>query len=129
MSLTVADAPDSVRAWLIGADMARSLSAIGVCVVVAWLCLRLFVGKPFVRSMTWGGIGIVAILVILSSMGAPLLDGIANAQAAIALDLVELHPFVVVFDPAPIGGVRARRRGRRVRDRATLQRDSEGGLV
>ncbi|QAY73093.1 hypothetical protein ET445_06760 [Agromyces protaetiae] len=102
MDVTLRDAPDSVRAWLIGADMARSLSSIGICAVVAWLCLRLFVGKPFVRTVTWG-IGIVAILVLLSGMAAPLFDGIAKAQAAIALDLDELAPFLVAIDPAPIG--------------------------
>lgn len=90
------------RAAFIAAGILSSLLTVGICAVVVWLCLRVFVGKPFVRSATWG-IGIVAILVILVALGRPTLLGVANAEAAAALDVDQLPVFLVAFDPAPIG--------------------------
>ncbi|WP_395640398.1 hypothetical protein [Pseudolysinimonas sp.] len=90
------------RAAFIAAGILTSLLTLGICAVVVWLCLRVFVGKPFVGSATWG-IGIVAILVVVVALGRPALLGVANAEAAAALDLDQLPVFLVAFDPAPIG--------------------------
>lgn len=102
VTLVVEGAPPGTRAALVGAAILTSLLTIGICAVVAWLCLRVFVGRPFVRSATWG-IAVVAILVLLAGLGAPTLSGIANAEAAVALGLDELAPFLVTLDLAPLG--------------------------
>lgn len=102
VTLVVDGAPDSARAALIVAAVVTSLLTIGICAAVAWLCLRVFVGRPFVRSATWG-IGIVAILVIVAGMAAPFFTGLANAETAKALGLDELPALLIVFDAAPLG--------------------------
>lgn len=102
VTLTVDDLSGGGRAALIGALLVSSLLTVGICAVVAWLCLRVFVGRPFVRSATWG-IGVVAILVIAAALGAPALHGVANAEAAAVLDSEALPVFLVAIDPAPIG--------------------------
>lgn len=101
VTLVVDGAPDSARAALIVAAVVSSLLTIGICAAVAWLCLRVFVGRPFVRSATWG-IGVVAILVIVTGMAAPFFTGLANAETAKALELDELPILLIVFDPAPV---------------------------
>lgn len=68
------------RGALIAAAVLSTLLTIGICAVLIWLCLRVFLGRPFVRSATWG-IGFVAILVLLAGLGAPFLRGIANTEA------------------------------------------------
>lgn len=64
----------------VAATVSSSLLVVGICVVVAWLCLRVFVGKPFVRSATWG-IAAVAILVLVGGLWAPFLRGVASTEA------------------------------------------------
>lgn len=102
VDVVVSELPAGAVAALAGTAIASSLLTVGICLVVAWLCLRVFLGKPFVRSATWG-IGIVAILLIASALGGPLLTGIAHAEAAQALDIEELAPFMVRVDLAPLG--------------------------
>ena len=90
------------RAALIAAAVLASLLTIGICAAVIWLCVRVFVGKPFVRSATWA-IGGVSILVILVALAGPALRGVAQAEAAAALDTELLPVFLVAIDPAPLG--------------------------
>jgi hypothetical protein len=125
-TLVVDGAPTAARAALIGAEALGALLAVGICTAVAWLCLRVFVGRPFVRSAAWA-IGGVAILVIASALGRPLLTGIAHAEAARDLGIEQVAPFAAQVDLAPIGWgvalivlVAAFELGRR------LQRDTEG---
>jgi hypothetical protein len=125
-TLVVDGAPSSVRGALIAADALGALLAVGICAAVVWLCLRVFVGRPFVRSAE-GAIGAVAILVILAGVGGPLLRAVAHGEAARSLHLDQVAPFVLELDPAPIGWgfalivlVAAFELGRR------LQRDTEG---
>lgn len=101
-TLEVSGIPDSARAALIAATVAGSLLTVGICAVVAWLCLRVFIGRPFVRSATWG-IGIVAILVLVAGVGGPVLTAIGHAETALALGLDEVAPFMVTVDLAPVG--------------------------
>ena len=90
------------RVYLIAATLLSSLLTLGICAVVIWLCVRVFLGRPFVRSVTWG-IGVVAILVIVAGLGVPTLTATGYAEAALVLGIDELAPFVVEVDPAPLG--------------------------
>jgi hypothetical protein len=90
------------RAAMIAAAVLASLLTIGICAAVIWLCVRVFVGKPFVRSATWA-IAAVSILVIVAALGVPAVLGVAHAEAALALGTDELPMFLVTVDPAPIG--------------------------
>lgn len=90
------------RAALMASAALATLLTVGICAVVAWLCLRVFVGRPFVRSATWG-IAVVAILVIAAGLGVPALLGVAHAEAAAAVGSDLLPVFLVEIDPAPLG--------------------------
>jgi hypothetical protein len=102
VDLTVGALPGGAIVALVAAAVLTSLLTVGICLVVAWLCLRVFLGKPFVRSATWG-IGAVAILVLLSGLGGPLLTAIAYADTASAFAITELAPFMVEIDLSPLG--------------------------
>lgn len=102
VDFTVASLPDGATAALVGAAAIGAALTIGVCGVVALLCVRILLGRPFVRSATWG-IAVVAILVLLAALGRPLLTGVAHAEAAAGLGLDALAPFAVELDPAPLG--------------------------
>jgi len=101
VTLTV-DLSTGGRAALIAAAVLASLLTVGICAAVVWLCVRVFVGKPFVRSATWA-IAAVSILVIIAALGGPALSGVAHAEAAHALGTDDLPMFLVTVDPAPIG--------------------------
>lgn len=101
-TLDVTGAPSAARGWLIAATVVGSLLTLGICVVLAWLCLRVFLGKPFVRSATWG-IGTVAILVILAGAVAPVLTAVGHAEVASALGIDAMTPFLVEINLAPWG--------------------------
>ncbi|QEE60550.1 hypothetical protein FVA74_02420 [Salinibacterium sp. dk2585] len=104
VSITVESIPVEARGFLIAAAILSSLLVIGICAVVAWLCVRVFVGRPFVRSATWG-IGVASILVILAGLGTPFLTGLAHAEIVESLNLEEagLPLFMVDIDMAPLG--------------------------
>jgi hypothetical protein len=101
VTVVISGLSDGARGALIAAAVLTSLLTIGICTVLVWLCLRVFVGKPFVRSATWG-IGSVAILVLLGGLGAPFLRGIASTEAVnqVAADGALL---VAELDLAPLG--------------------------
>lgn len=101
VDLTVTGLPGAARAALVAAAVVGSLLSIGIATVLAWLCLRVFIGRPFIRSAAWG-IAAVAILVMVVGVLVPLLTAVANAEAAAALDLGELPPLMVGVDLAPI---------------------------
>lgn len=102
VTLVVDGLPAGARAALVAAAVLGSLLTVGICAVVAWLCLRVFVGRPFVRSATWG-IGIVSILIVLVTLARPTLLGVAHAEAAALTGLDALPDFLVAFDPTPLG--------------------------
>ena len=125
VTLVIAGLPDGPRAALIAAAALTSLLTIGICAVLAWLCLRVFVGKPFVRSATLG-IGGIAILILLAGLGAPFLRGIASTEAVIQVGADDAL-LIADVDLAPLGWafallviVAAFEIGQR------LQRDAEG---
>ena len=102
VTLVVADLPDSARAALIAATVLSSLLTVGICAAVVWLCLRVFVGRPFVRSATTG-ISVVAILVLLAGLGGPFLRGIANTEAVAIAGYDGLALLLFDVDLAPLG--------------------------
>ena len=104
LSLSIVGLPPAARGFLIAAEVSSSALVIGICAVLAWLCLRVFVGRPFVRSATWG-IGIVAVLVVAGGFGSSILRGIAHAEIALFLDLTDgaLPILSLPLDPAPLG--------------------------
>ncbi|MBG6054881.1 hypothetical protein IWX81_001292 [Salinibacterium sp. CAN_S4] len=102
VTLTVAELSAGGRAFLIGAAVLTWLLVIGICAVVAWLCVRVFHGKPFGAAATWG-IGAVSLLVILSGLGTPTLNGMAAQRALVGLDLEQFPMFLVTVDLAPLG--------------------------
>lgn len=101
VTLVIAGLSDGSRAALIAAAVLTSLLTIGICAVLAWLCLRVFVGKPFVRSATWG-IGGVAILTLLAGLGAPFLRGIASTEAVMQVGADDAL-LIADVDLAPLG--------------------------
>lgn len=102
LTLTATGLSGSIRGLLITADILTALVAIGICAVVAWLCVRVLVGRPFVRSATWG-IGIVAILIVTGGLLGPLFESIANAEIVMTLDISRLPAFLAVLDLSPLG--------------------------
>ncbi|MGM7698791.1 hypothetical protein [Microbacterium sp. A84] len=102
LTLTATGLSGSIRGLLITASILTALVAIGICAVVAWLCVRVLVGRPFVRSATWG-IGIVAILVVAGGLLGPLFESLANAEIVMTLDITGLPVFLAVLDLSPLG--------------------------
>lgn len=102
VTLSVDGLDAASRGWLIAASIAAALVTISVCAAVAWLCVRVFLGRPFVRSATWA-IGIVAIVVMVGGMGSALFTGLAHAELARFLDTDALPALMVQLDLAPFG--------------------------
>lgn len=104
VTMTVEAMPASVRGWMIAATILGSLVSIGICAALVWLCLRVFVGRPFVASAT-KAVGIAAILVIAGGLGGSLFTGISNAEVANVIGLAgtSLPAFTFVVDLAPLG--------------------------
>ena len=104
LTLTAEGVPGSARALLITSAILGALVTVGICAVVAWLCVRILIGSPFVRSATWG-IGIVSILVVAGGLGDALFRSIAHAEIVDALDLsgAGLPVFLATVDLAPLG--------------------------
>ena len=105
--ITVRGLGATARGWFVAEAAASMLLTIGLCVVVAWLGMRLLYGGPFVRSVTWA-VGGAAILVVASGMSASLFGAIARAEVVEFLGLPEgsgegLAAFVMTLDPAVLG--------------------------
>ncbi|MEE6288939.1 hypothetical protein V2J52_14895 [Georgenia sp. MJ173] len=52
VTITVEGAPQSARWLLWGADAVSSLAAIGICLALLWLCVRVARQRPFGRSIS-----------------------------------------------------------------------------
>lgn len=94
----------SPRLLLSVADALAVLGPVALCVVVAWLCVRLFAGRPFGTSATWG-IGGAAIAVMTGGLLSQAVH--ANAVSEIVLELglesAGLPTFEMTVDLAPLG--------------------------
>lgn len=104
VTLTLSSMPESARGMSIAADVLSSLIPIGVCAVLVWLCMRVFVGRPFVRSLTWS-IGLMAIIVVAGGLGGAAGRAVANAEIAEALNLADsgLPTFLAEVSLNPFG--------------------------
>ena len=106
VALTIEGLPSAARGYLIAAAVLGALVSIGICAAVVWLCIRVFVNRPFVRSATWG-IGVVAILVFVGGIGSSLCTGIARAEAVDYLGIGAAQGLTAGFsatvDLAPLG--------------------------
>ncbi|MFP7835004.1 hypothetical protein [Marisediminicola sp. LYQ134] len=91
-------------AALAAAAVLTTLVSVAVCAALAWLCLRVFVGRPFVASAT-AGIGVVAILIVAGGLGSSFLTSVAHAQIGDYLALTEagVPLFELSVDLAPLG--------------------------
>ncbi|MDH6179841.1 hypothetical protein M2152_000023 [Microbacteriaceae bacterium SG_E_30_P1] len=126
VTLTIAGLVGSARGALVGAAIVTSLLSIAVCAVVAWLALRVFLGRPFVTSASWG-IGLVAVLAISVGFLQPMFLGFAHAEIAQQLGTDALPTFLVELDPAPIAwGLALAVVGAAFELGQRMQRDTEG---
>ncbi len=94
----------SPRLLLSMADNLAVLGPVALCVVVAWLCVRLFVGRPFGTAATWG-IGAAAIAVMAGGLFSQAVR--ANAFSEIVYELglesAGVPLFEMTVDLAPLG--------------------------
>ena len=102
VTLTIADPYAGIRVLLMGAVALTWLLVVGICAVLAWLCTRVFLGKPFGVVATWGT-GAVSLLVLASGLGTPMLNGMAAQRIAFTLGLKELPHLAFTVDLAPVG--------------------------
>lgn len=102
-TVTVEGLPAGARGLLIASAIAAALVTIAICAVLAWLCLRVFIGRPFVTSATLG-IGIVGLVVIVGGCGASLLRSLADTDIIRFIGLVDPDSvYAFSMDLAPLG--------------------------
>jgi hypothetical protein len=104
VTLTAEGLSLSPRLLLSIADGLAVLGPIVLCVMVAWLCLRLFVGRPFGAAATWG-IGSAAIAVMAGGLLGQAVRANAFSEIVSELDLESagLPGFEMTVDLAPLG--------------------------
>jgi uncharacterized protein YhhL (DUF1145 family) len=102
VTLVVADLPSIARVALIAEAVVTTLLAIGICAAVVWLCVRVFMGRPFARPAATG-ISVIALLVIVAGLGGPFLRGIANTEAVAHAGYDGLALLLFQVDFAPLG--------------------------
>lgn len=79
------EVPGAAVGWLIGETAARGILSVGLCVIVALIGYRTWVGRPFGRTVTVSLI-VAACLIMVCSISADALAGFAAAAATDALD-------------------------------------------
>lgn len=94
----------SPRLLLTIADGLSILGPIALCVAVAWLCVRLFVGRPFGTAATWG-IGAAAIAVMAGGLLSQAVRASAFSEVSQELGLASagVPMFEMSIDLAPLG--------------------------
>ena len=86
----VVDGLPSLARWLLwGAEAAVSLAAIGICLALIWLCVRVARRRPFGRSLTVALV-VTAGLVIIGGMLPQMLDAIARSEVIEYLGVAEM---------------------------------------
>jgi len=103
-SVTVSGLSTSPRMLLAMADALGTVGMICLCLVVAWLCVCLFAGRPFTKTATWG-IGGAAIAVMAGGLLSQAVRANAHFEVVYELDLeaVGLSSFAMSIDLAPLG--------------------------
>jgi hypothetical protein len=79
------EVPEAAVGWLVGETAARGLLSVGLCVIVALIGYRTWIGRPFGRTVTVSLI-IAAGLIMVCGISADALAGFAAAAATDALD-------------------------------------------
>lgn len=111
LTLVVESVPALARWLLWGAEATRSLAAIGVCLALVWLCVRVWRRRPFGRSLTVALV-VTGSLVIVGGMLPQLLAGMGRAEVvdhlgaralADALGDGTVTTFAVELSLAPVG--------------------------
>jgi hypothetical protein len=94
----------SPRLLLAIADALAIVGPIAVCAAVAWLCVRLFIGRPFGTAATWG-IGAAAIAVMLGGLlsQAVRANGFSEVSQELGLASAGIPTFEMSIDLAPLG--------------------------
>lgn len=134
LRLTVEGLSGAARGWLVATDVFGGLLATGLCLIVAWLGMRVLTGRPFAKSLTWGTFA-AAILVIVTGAGNQLAAAIARAEVVDFLgdDMVAsggtegFYYLMMTLDPAPFAwgiGLAVLTAAFQIGER--LQRDTEG---
>jgi hypothetical protein len=104
VTLSVEGLSTSPRVLLAIADMLGVIGVISLCVVVAWLCVRIFTGRPFTKAATWG-IASASLIVMFGGLMSQAVR--ANAYFEItdelSLETVGLAGFEMSIDLAPLG--------------------------
>lgn len=77
-ALTLTDVPDSARQLFAVQSAVTMLAAVGVCLALVWLCLRVLRTRPFGRSVTVALVA-SAILIIVSGAAGQILEAAARA--------------------------------------------------
>lgn len=104
VTLTTVGLSLSPRLLLAIADGLAVLGPIALCIAVAWLCVRLFIGRPFGTAATWG-IGIAALAVMAGGLLSQAVRANAFSEIASELDLASagVPTFEMSIDLAPLG--------------------------
>jgi len=94
----------SPRVLLAVADLLGVLGVISLCIVVAWLCVRIFTGRPFTKAATWG-IATAALVVMVGGLFSQAVRANAHFEVTDELGLTAagLPTFEMTIDLAPIG--------------------------
>lgn len=108
----VVDGAPALARWLLwGAEAAGSRAAIGICLALVWLCIRVGRHRPFGRSLTVALLT-TACLVVFGGTFPPLFAAMARAEVIDHIGLVEwaveagqrtVLTFWLEIDLAPVG--------------------------
>jgi hypothetical protein len=104
VTLTTVGLSLSPRLLLAIADGLAVLGPVVLCIAVAWLCVRLFIGRPFGTAATWG-IGVAALAVMAGGLLSQAVRANAFSEIAYELDLASagVPTFEMSIDLAPLG--------------------------
>ncbi|MGO4488675.1 hypothetical protein [Microbacterium sp. 2RAF4] len=104
VTLTATGLSLSPRLLLAIADALAILGPFVLCVAVAWLCIRLLIGRPFGSAATWG-IAVAALAVMAGGLMSQAVRANAFSEIALELDLVSagVPAFEMSIDLAPFG--------------------------
>ena len=108
VDVTITDAPASVTAWLLSADLLPILLVLIVCAAAIWLAVGLLQGRPFSRRFPIALI-VVASAVMVCGMFTQLAASIGRAEAASFLNAgaaAGQEPFLafsIAVDLSPLG--------------------------
>lgn len=108
VDVTITDAPPSIAAWQLGADLLPILLVLIVCAAAVWLAVGTLKGTPFGRRFPIALV-VVASAVMVCGLFANLCRGISLAEAALFLNSgaplgdEPFAAFFVTIDLSPIG--------------------------